>query len=96
MANTQTINPNAIITNVVANPKRGVSRLRFACYKNGQTVAQYQKAVAALVKAGKVPKNYALADIKWDTARGFITLGAPKPAKGAKKGKGGVTVAKKA
>jgi hypothetical protein len=56
---------------VKENPKRGDSATRFAYYRNGIAVEDY---VARCVKAG-APSSLARADLRWDTARKFITIG---------------------
>jgi hypothetical protein len=67
-----TINPLDTITVNVANPKRGQSHAVFAMYVNGQTVDAFK---ASVVEAGLRPnKAAAHGDVRWDLARGFISL----------------------
>jgi hypothetical protein len=63
---------NGKVINVLVqdNPKRGLSRERFALYRNGLSVEQY---VARSVKAGNSAR-VARADLKWDTERKFIAI----------------------
>lgn len=58
-----------------SNPKKAGSKSaeRFALYKNGQTVGEYQQA---LVVAGHDKKS-ALADVAWDIKHGHVTVHAP-------------------
>jgi hypothetical protein len=58
-----------------ANPKTGASKARYALYKDGMLVSEYAAAVVGL--GGKNTKTLANADLRWDVARGFITI-APK------------------
>jgi hypothetical protein len=67
----RTWGPNSIITVNVANPKKGDSLHRFALYQNGMSVAQY---VAAVVGAGLAKASKANSDLRWDSARKFITI----------------------
>jgi len=56
---------NSIIRLLVKeNPKRGASRQRYQCYKDGMTVDEYCKAVG----------SKGMADIRWDAEREFIKL----------------------
>jgi hypothetical protein len=66
------IDQTCIITEVVSNPKKGASALRFALYEPGMTVKAYHDAVAA--QLGKAEGSKALPDINWDGARGLIKL----------------------
>jgi len=61
------------ILSVVANPKRPGTRCYtdFAAYKPGMSVLDY------LAKSG-IPRARASANLRWDLARGFITVG-PAP-----------------
>lgn len=62
-----------------ANPKRpsGKSYRRFALYHDGMTVAEYKDACVKLEgDDAREPHGY-LADLKWDTDRGFIRVDAP-------------------
>jgi hypothetical protein len=65
-------NPNAVITVLVPNPKRPgtMAHAKYACYQNGQTVAQF---TAALVALG-YPAVKATNNLAWDLQHGFITL----------------------
>jgi hypothetical protein len=56
------------------NPKRGKSRLRFACYHNGMTVAQYIDAVRN--RLGNNEAEKCLLDLQWDSdpKRNFIRI----------------------
>lgn len=47
------------------NPKRGKSRLRFDCYYDGITFADYEKAV--LFRLGEAEARKCKADLKWDS-----------------------------
>jgi hypothetical protein len=71
----RTWQPNSIITVVASNPKTGASRARYALYTTGMSVAQYAQAVVGL--GGKNTKTLANADLRWDVARGFITIETP-------------------
>ena len=66
--------PDATPVKVLAegNPKRGKSAERFALYADARTVADY---VAACTKAGYT-RAKALADVRWDAAKGLIEVGA--------------------
>jgi hypothetical protein len=55
---------------VQGNPKRRGAAERYAEYKEGMTVAQYQEAMKA---KGSSPK-LAMADMRWDYAAGFIDI----------------------
>jgi hypothetical protein len=64
--------PNAVITYVAPNPKKGKSALRYAqFYKTGITVEQF----VAAYKAAGFKGLLARADLRWDLQHGFITLG---------------------
>jgi hypothetical protein len=64
--------PNAVITHVAPNPKKGKSALRYAqFYKVGITVEQF----VAAYKAAGFKGMLARADLRWDLQHGFITLG---------------------
>jgi len=67
------IGKQSAITVLVENPKRGAAAGRFDAYVNGGTVAE---SLAAGVRGD---------DIRWDAARGFISIefveDAPKPVK---------------
>lgn len=63
---TRTWGPNSVITVNVANPKIGKSAARFALYTNGMLVHQYTSAVGN--------KTLANADLRWDSARGYVTI----------------------
>lgn len=55
-----------------SNPKIGKSRLRFDCYKDGMSVAEYKSTVRerlGLVEAGKCG-----GDLKYDTRHNFIRI----------------------
>ena len=58
------INKDLVITVVPENPKRAASGsfARFALYVNGETVAQF------VAKGGRI------ADVHYDSAKGYITL----------------------
>ena len=63
--------PTAVITlKVPENPKRNKAKVRFSFYKNGMTVAAYQKAVEA---CGQTAKG-AMSDMRWDVASDFIEI----------------------
>jgi hypothetical protein len=67
--------PTDVITLVTtANPKSGASKARYALYKDGMLVSEYAAAVVGL--GGKNTKTLANADLRWDVARGFITIAA--------------------
>ena len=55
-----------------ANPKIGKSALRYACYRDGMSVADYKIAVSS--KLGDVEAKKCNIDIKWDVAHHFIRL----------------------
>lgn len=63
--------PQDVITVNVPNPKIGKSQMRYALYSNGMTVAQYKQLV---FDARLGPKTLAGQDLRWDVARGFITI----------------------
>jgi hypothetical protein len=54
------------------NPKvaGSASAKRFACYRNGMTVAEYGKAILA----GGWPKAKIASGLRWDLAHGFISV----------------------
>lgn len=54
------------------NPKRGVSRERFALYRDGMTVYEYRMLCRA--KFGGDAYSIAENDMKWDVKKGFIRL----------------------
>jgi len=54
------------------NPKSGKSRLRYDCYRDGMTVAEYETSVAA--RLGHAEAAKCRADIEWDLERRFIRL----------------------
>ena len=56
------------------NPKRGKSAGAFDVYKTGMTVAAFKTAYAAYKAKPGSRTCPALNHIKWDIARGFITL----------------------
>jgi len=66
--------PSSIITLVAPNGKSGKSKARYDLYRSGMTVAEYADAVKAGGHGGKTLAN---ADLRWDVARGFITIAAP-------------------
>jgi hypothetical protein len=63
-----------------ANVKRGKSKARFECYRDGMTVAEYVAAVVALPGGSA---RLAHDDLRWDAAEshGFITVEIPAPVK---------------
>jgi hypothetical protein len=64
--------PNAVITYVAPNSKKGKSAARYAqFYKVGLTVEQF----VASYKAAGLKGMLARADLRWDLQHGFITLG---------------------
>jgi hypothetical protein len=64
--------PNAVITHVAPNPKKGKSAARYSqFYKVGITVEQF----VAAYKAAGFKGMLARADLRWDLQHGFITLG---------------------
>jgi hypothetical protein len=64
-------NGQTIALLIKQNPKRGDSAKRFALYRSGISTEDY---VAQCVKAGN-PSGVARADLRWDTARKFISVG---------------------
>ena len=54
------------------NPKIGKSRLRFDCYRDGMTIADYELAVRQRLGAFEASK--CKPDLKWDSTRGFIRI----------------------
>ena len=56
------------------NPKRGKSRFRFACYRDGMTIGEYEAAVWR--QLGDIEAAKCKADIKWDSdqKRGLIRV----------------------
>jgi len=63
--------PNSVVTVLVANPKRGASKLRFAKYGKPGTKLTVEKALKAGIWA---------LDLSWDLAHGFITIANPAKA----------------
>jgi len=61
-----------VIKTVAINPKPGASRERYSAYEPGENVGNYVSACKALGYS----RSKALADIKWDVARGFVVLQA--------------------
>ncbi len=63
-----------VIRVLVPNPKRGKSRLRFDCYRDGMTVEEYEKEVRERLGADEAKKCGP--DLKWDTdpKRQFIRI----------------------
>lgn len=59
---------------VGANPKMPTSKsfLRFACYRDGMTVADYRALVVS--RLGPVERGKCLADLRWDVAHHFIRI----------------------
>jgi hypothetical protein len=57
---------------ISGNPKNGKSRLRFACYRDGMTVADYTNEVGQRCGAAEAPK--CTPDLKWDSDRHFIRI----------------------
>lgn len=57
---------------VKSNPKKGISRDRYACYKDGMTIGEYKREVGRLmgIKQMKIAGN----DITHDRKKGYITL----------------------
>jgi hypothetical protein len=70
-----TFKTSAVITVVVAAPKKAGSKsaARYSLYAPKMTVEQY-----VLKVGGKSPRT-ALADLVWDSDRGFITIAGYKP-----------------
>jgi hypothetical protein len=69
--------PNARITWVKENPKRGLSKDRYAkFYRVGVTVAELE----AEYKAANLTRMLARADVRWDVQHGNIMLEAPAAA----------------
>ena len=66
------IQPDHMIDSVIDNPKRSGTKAHaiFACYKNGQTVAQFIKAVE---KAGYTETD-ARSNLTWDRNKSFIRV----------------------
>lgn len=66
------IQPDHMIDSVTDNPKRSGTKAHaiFACYKNGQTVAQFIKAVE---KAGYTEAD-ARSNLTWDRNKSFIRV----------------------
>jgi hypothetical protein len=54
------------------NPKSGMSRHRYDCYRDGMTIEDYIQAVT--IKCGVVEAKKCLPDIKWDSERNFIRI----------------------
>ncbi|MGO9420236.1 hypothetical protein [Roseiarcus sp.] len=59
-----------------ANPKRGKSAARYACYRDGMTVPEYEAAVRE--RCGALEARKCKADIEWDVRHRFIRL-EPSP-----------------
>jgi hypothetical protein len=69
--------PNARITWVKENPKRGKSATRYSqFYRVGVTVAELE----AEYKAANLTRMLARADVRWDVQHGNIMLEAPAAA----------------
>jgi hypothetical protein len=66
--------PDWVITNVGENKKRGKAKDRFALYREGMTVAEYQQ-VFIDKKVGT--RALATADMRWDHVAGFVTIVPP-------------------
>lgn len=66
------VQPDHLIDSVIENPKRPGTKAHaiFACYKNGQTVAQFVRAVE---KAGFTEAD-ARSNIAWDSRKEFIRV----------------------
>ncbi len=54
------------------NPKSGKSFVRFQCYRDGMTIAEYEEGVRA--NCGAVEAKKCRADLKWDSERRFIRI----------------------
>ena len=54
------------------NPKTGKGALRFDCYCNGMTVAEYRAEVTRRLGSSEARK--CLADLRWDESRNFIQI----------------------
>jgi hypothetical protein len=69
--------PNARITWVKENPKRGKSAIRYGqFYRVGVTVAELE----AEYKAANLTRMLARADVRWDVEHGNIVLEQPQAA----------------
>jgi hypothetical protein len=69
--------PNARITWVKENPKRGKSAVRYSqFYRVGVTVAELE----AEYKAANLTRMLARADVRWDVEHNNITLEQPQAA----------------
>lgn len=68
----------AVLTHVAENPKSGKSAVRYACYAEGETVADYIRKCVERGLTANATK--ARADLRWDFDRGFIALALPVPA----------------
>ena len=64
--------PDTIRVLVHENPKRGLSRLRFDCYRDGMTVTEYEASVRQ--RLGSVEASKCRLDLKWDSDRRFIRI----------------------
>jgi hypothetical protein len=71
---TEPISSDVIRLLVQDNPKRGKSRLRFDCYRDGMTFAGYEKAVRQ--QLGEIEARKCKGDLKWDTdpTRRFVRV----------------------
>ena len=60
---------------VEVNPKRGKSRLRFDCYRDGMTTVEYEETVRQSLGSAEAAK--CRDDLRWDAdpRRGFIRIG---------------------
>lgn len=69
---TKAFGPEQVITVVATGePKKRDAGKRFALYKTGQTVAQYQ---AVMKEAMSRTAKQTMGDIRWDHAKGFISI----------------------
>jgi antitoxin component of MazEF toxin-antitoxin module len=66
-----------VLDYVQPNPKHGQCAERYACYRLGMTVAEYQATVRTERPPGWQVVNQ---DIRWDISRGFVRWVAPKNA----------------
>jgi hypothetical protein len=62
--------PHQVITIVKADAKKRKAGERFAYYRSGMTVKEYQDAME---KTGRKPRQ-TMGDIRWDFAQGFINV----------------------
>jgi hypothetical protein len=70
-------NPNAKITWVKENPKRGKSAVRYSqFYRVGITLAELEEAY----KSANLTRMLARADVRWDVEHGNIMLEQPQAA----------------